>query len=340
MLIAAAPGALLPSGLTSWVITDGKVGDEVHCFGIAAALGLTPHRRLVRPRAPWSWMAPYGPVDWRDAPHRPGSPITKPFPDIAIASGRRTVPYLLALKQASGGRTFTVFSKDPYRGRGAADVITVPAHDALRGDNVIATLTSPHRLTEAGFASARATPDARLATLPEPRIAMILGGPSGRIDITAADADTLAGIATQMVTEGHGLMLTPSRRTPDFVMEKLRAALSDAMRAGRAFLWDGSGANPYGAILALADAIVITGDSVNMIGEAAMSGAPIHVVEATGHHPKVTRFIDGMVAAGAARRWTGRLERFSYEPIDATPTIARGIAERFHAFQAKRSAAA
>lgn len=304
----------------------------MHCFGIAAALGLAPERRLVAPRAPWSWIAPYGPLDWRDLPARRTSPIAPPFPDIAIASGRRTVPYLLAIKKASGGRTFTVFSKNPYRGLGAADVIFAPAHDTLRGDNVITSLTSPHRLTKEQFASARQAPDPRLAGLPAPRVAMILGGPSNQYSVTQADADRLAAIATQLLGEGCGLMITPSRRTPAFVIAALEAVTAEARREGRAFLWTGGDDNPYIGLLALANAIVITGDSVNMIGEAAMSGAPIHIVEATGGHPKMTWFIDRMVETGAVRRWAGRLERFGYEPIDATPEIARAIAERYRRF--------
>ncbi len=329
--------SLVPPETTCWVITDGKIGDEVHCFGIAQALGLVPERRLVTPRAPWTWTAPYGPPDWRDWPERRGSPIAPPFPDIAIASGRRTVPYLRTVKRASKGRTFTVFSKDPYRGRKTADVIYVPEHDALRGDNVIATLTSPHRLTAAGFAAARREPDARLAALPSPRVAFVLGGPSGQYTFEPQDAERLAAIARQMIAEGRGVMVTPSRRTPDFVVAALRAALASAERDGQAFLWNGEGANPYVDILALADAIVITGDSVNMIGEAAMSGAPIHIVETTGGHPKMTWFIDRMIAEGAARRWAGRIEPFRYEPIDATPQIAEGIARRFLAFRLPKS---
>lgn len=324
---------LVPSETTCWVITDGKIGDEVHCFGIAQALGLTPQRRLVAPGAPWTWFAPYGPPDWRDWPRRRKSPIAPPFPDIAIASGRRTVPYLRSVKLASKGLTFTVFSKDPYRGRKTADVIYVPEHDALRGDNVISTLTSPHRLSAAGFTAARANPDPRLASLPVPRVAFVLGGPSGQYTFTTKDADRLAAIALQMIGEGRGLMVTPSRRTPDFALATMRAALAQAQRHGLAYIWDGTGANPYVDVLALADAILITGDSVNMIGEAAMSGAPIHVIETTGGHRKMTWFIDRMVAEGAARRWVGKIEQFTYEPIDATPLIARGIAERYRAFR-------
>ena len=97
---------------TVWVLTDGKAGDELQCLGVAERLGGVPDIRRVKPRRPWTWLMPRGPIDPREAPDRQASPLRPPFPDIAIASGRRAVAYLRALKQASNGATYTVFLKD------------------------------------------------------------------------------------------------------------------------------------------------------------------------------------------------------------------------------------
>src|SRR5437763_10505162 len=115
----------LPAGTSAWILSDGKIGDEVQCFGIAEALGLAPERRLIKPRGPWRWFAPYAPVASRDIPARVTSPIAAPFPEIVFAAGRQTVPYLRRIRKESRGRTFTVFIKDPYTGPQTADVIWV-----------------------------------------------------------------------------------------------------------------------------------------------------------------------------------------------------------------------
>jgi mitochondrial fission protein ELM1 len=313
------------------VITDGKIGDEVQCFGIAEELGLAAERRLIRPRAPWSWLAPYGPVDPREATGRRRSPVAPPFPDVAIAAGRRTVPYLRRVKRASGGRTFTIFVKDPYTGTGTADVIWVPEHDGLRGDNVVVTLTPAHRLRPAVFAAARQAPDPRVAALPHPRVAMVLGGKGVNHDFSRDDIANLAAIAATIAATGASLMVTPSRRTPPDAVAAIGNALAGA--AGRAFVWDKAGANPYVQILAHADAILVTGDSANMVGEATATGAPVHVYEPSGGHPKMTRYLDRLVEVGAVRRWSGRLEHWSYAPIDSAPVTARAIAPRYRAFR-------
>lgn len=330
--------ALLPSGTTAWVLTDGKIGDEVQCFGITDALGLVPERRLVRPRPPWSWATPWGPVDPREAPRRPGSPIAPPYPDIAIAAGRRTVPYLRRVKHESGGRTFTIFVKDPYTGLGSADLIWIPEHDKLRGPNVFVTLTPAHRLRPDRLAAARAMPDGRIAGLPHPRVALVLGGKGVNHHFTPEDIGRVAEIAAAVASTGAGIMVTPSRRTPEELLDAVRAALSPASAQQRAFIWDGQGENPYLQILAHADALIVTGDSANMVGEATVTGKPVHVYEPSGGHPKMTRYLERLTEVGAIRRWNGRLDHWTYEPIDSAPTIAEAVATRYRAFRAARSA--
>jgi mitochondrial fission protein ELM1 len=307
----------------TWVLTDGKAGDEQPCLGVAEALGLKPEIRRVRPRPPFSWLMPRGPVDPRERPGAPASPIAPPFPDLLVGAGRRAVPYLRHVKRASGGRTFTVFLRDPRTGPAAADLIWVPEHDRLRGGNVIVTLTTPHRFSPERLAAARAAADPRLAALPRPRVAVLAGGDSRHHRFTEGDVARFARSLARLAATGAGLMITASRRTPP----ALRAALAELAARHRGFLWDGTGENPYPAILALADAVVVTADSFNMIGEAAATGAPLLVFEPSGGHPKLDRFRQGLEAAGAVHAFTGHLEGARYEPLNSTPIIAEAIAE-------------
>jgi mitochondrial fission protein ELM1 len=321
-----APSTSLPPGTTAWVVSDGKIGDEVQCLGIAEALGLSAERRLIAPRAPWLWLAPYAPVSPRDAPGHPNSPIAPPFPDILFAAGRQTVSYLRRVRKESRGKTFTVFIKDPYTGPETADVIWVPEHDALRGGNVLVTTTPANRIGRVLNALRNAPPEAPIAALPHPRVALILGGDSINHRFTRKDCDRLIEIARMIVGEGGGLMVSPSRRTPPALVAELIAIFGDEPHA---FVWDGAGENPYPHMLAHAGHVVLTGDSVNMVGEAVATGVPVHVYEPGGGHRKITAYIDRLTERGAVRRWNGRLESWIYAPIDSTPFIAREIARRY-----------
>jgi uncharacterized protein len=318
--------SLLPRETTAWVLSDGKIGDEVQCFGIAEALGVSAQRRLIAPRAPWRWIAPYGPVAPREAPVRANSPIAPPFPDIVFAAGRQTVPYLRRVREGSRGKTFTVFVKDPYTGPSTADVIWVPEHDRVRGDNVIVTTTPANRVGRLLEELRCSPPDSRIAALPHPRVALILGGNSVNHRFTSRDCARLIGIARILVDSGCGMMISPSRRTPPALVSDLIERFAENARA---FVWNGHGDNPYAQMLAHADQIIVTADSVNMVGEAVVTGVPVHVYEPSGGHRKISFYIDRLSELGAVRRWNGALVSWKYDPIDATPFIAREVARRY-----------
>ncbi len=315
---ASAAATNLAAPPTAWVLTDGKAGDEAQCLGVVDAMGLVPEVRRVAPRALVALGMPWGPIDPREAADRPGSPVAPPFPDLLVASGRRAVPYVRAVKRLSEGRTFTLLLKDPRTGAGTADLVWVPDHDSLRAPNVFTTPTAPHGLSAARLAAYRSDPDPRVAALGRPRVAVLAGGDSRHHRFTAADIDRLAAGLAALADAGAALAVTVSRRTP----AALRAALVAIAAGPRHFLWDGTGPNPYGSLLATADAIVATADSTNMVGEAAATGVPILVFEPSGGHPKIRAFLDGLARHGAVRPFTGRLEAFRYEPLDSTPEIA------------------
>ena len=90
-------------------------------------------------------------------------------------------------------------------------------------------------------------------------------------------------------------------------------------------VWDGSGDNPYFGFLALADAIVVTEDSVNMVTEAAGTGKPVYVQRLPGRSNRLARFHRLMRERGATRPFQGRLESWSYAPINDTEMVAAAV---------------
>lgn len=317
-----------------WTVTDGKAGDDAQCIGVAEALGATPVVKHVAPRAPFVWLLPRGPVDPREKPGAPTSPFQPPWPDIVIASGRRAVGYARAIKRASGDRSFTVIFKDPRAGTGLADFYWVPEHDKLRGENVLTTLTSPHRISPEKLAAARAAVPDTIAALNRPCAAILVGGDSRHYHFTDESIRDFAEKLAALAASGIGLMGTLSRRTPP----KLAVTVKAVFDHHGGWLWDGKGDNPLIPLMAHADALVVTADSVNMAGEAAATGQPVLVFtppagKGRSGHRKIERFIDGLRAKGIVHNFNGRLEGNRYEPLDATPVIAAAIRDRYAVFR-------
>lgn len=316
-----------------WIISDGKIGDDVQCRAVAAGLSSAFEQRTVAPRAPWVWLAPWGPIDPRDAPSNPSSPIAPPFPDVVVASGRRAIPYARAVKRASGGRSLVVFLKNPRAAFSDADVIWAPAHDRLEGANVFSTLTSPHGLGPR-LEEARRKPGPEIAALKKPVLGVVLGGAGGGASYDQSVAADLAQKIKSAAASFASVAVTPSRRTPDYLL----SAVGDVLTGRDAFVWGGAGNNPYVDILASADTLVVTADSHNMMSEALAMGAGVYAYRPPKLAPKLAWFLNELESQGAVRSFTGEAETFSTEPVNATDDIVAEVRRRLPTIGYKKNA--
>ncbi|HTW70169.1 MAG TPA: ELM1/GtrOC1 family putative glycosyltransferase, partial [Acetobacteraceae bacterium] len=138
-------------------------------------------------------------------------------------------------------------------------------------------------------------------------------------------AARLAGeLADMMQRDQVGLALTPSRRTDPAALRMLRQALEPR----GAWIWDGTGENPYYGMLALADAIVVTQDSVSMISEAAATTAPVMIAALPGRSRRQAVFLQGMLAEDRVRWFQGRFATWNVAPLDDTPLAAAELHRR------------
>ncbi|HUJ46450.1 MAG TPA: mitochondrial fission ELM1 family protein [Rhizomicrobium sp.] len=305
----------------TWVVTEGIAGMENQCLGLAERLPLPIRTFHVALKPVWRLLAPHtigSPLD-----HVTGSSdrLMPPWPRLLIGCGRQSIPFSLAVKAASGGATLTVQCQDPRIDPAKFDLVIPPEHDGLSGPTVFPIVGSPNRITPERLAAARTEFAPRFEPLPAPRVAVLLGGSSrthGALDPAAAET---LGALLRTVASGHGLMLSSSRRTPPASAEVIKRHLEGT----GAFIWDGSGHNPYLGMLAWADAFVVTADSVNMICEAATTGKPVHVFSLPGGKRKAQLFQQSMAARGITRPFAGHVEQWSYVPLDETGRAAARI---------------
>ncbi len=297
-------------------------------MGVARALGADIEVKRVSPRGIWRLLAPWIGVDPREGFGKAGNQFAPPWPDIALATGRLSIPALRAIRKASP-ETFTIIIQDPRTGADSADFIAVPAHDRLTGENVMHTLTAPHRFSPERLSELRRRVPKEIAALPEPRVTVILGGPNAIYKFTAEDSARLGASLASLATLGVSFLITVSRRTPDHAMQ----AVKDATAASPRIMWSGSGENPYEHWLAHGDLFIVTADSINMTGEACATGKPVYVFEPAGGSAKFDRFHESLRRYGATRCLPERfeqLESWTYVPLDAASQIAEEIRRRWN----------
>jgi uncharacterized protein len=297
-----------------WVLHDGKAGMSSQAVGLAEAAGFAFVEKRLEIRFPWTCLPPLlWPVPL-DAPGGNGARLEPPWPDFVIACGRNTAMPALAIRRASGGRTVAAQIQDPGIGHREFDLSIVPEHDRLRGPRVVVTRGAVHRVTPARLAAGRDR-SPRLAAMPRPILSVLIGGSNKAYRLTLRRVEEIAdGVAAILRERGGSALVTPSRRTGAQGVTLLQERLTGLP----AEIWDGTGENPYFAYLALADAFLVTADSVSMISEAAATGKPVHVLDLDGGNAKFARFHRIMRNAGITRPFAGRIEEWSYPVPDDT----------------------
>ncbi len=324
--LGLATGAL--AGRPAWLITDGKIGMDVQVLGVAEALGVAIALKHVAARRQWSLLAPWGPPDPKDGVGRPGGRFTAPWPDLVLATGRQSIPYIRAIRRLAGPATFAVVIQNPRTGPKTADLIAVPEHDGLSGNNMFVTLTAPHSFGPKRLEGLRASPPREVAALPSPRVAVMLGGPNAAYRFDVASMERLEVALASLKRLGTSFLVTGSRRTPAALMYAVTRATEGAPR----IVWEGTSDNPYVLFLAHADLLIVTADSVNMTGEACATARPVYVFEPEGGSAKFARFHNALRCHGATRPLPAvfeRLESWRYVPLDSAALIAREIERRW-----------
>lgn len=328
-------------GPSIWAASDGRAGNAAQVRALTAALGATArwvriahiagahHRQaplVLSPRAPWRWLpADKWPAPLMSLPKTQRAELAPPWPTVWIAAGRRSAALSKYVREASGGKTFTVQILDPHIDPSNFDLLVVPEHDGTAGPNVVTTVGSPayfapEALEDAAQAFADLADETRRSAI------VVLGGDSRVHRFTDAAAARLEGELRALAARGWRLRLTASRRTPVPVAARFRKMADET---GAAF-WAGpqDGPNPYLAWLIFSQAAIVTEDSANMLSEAAWHGLPVHIARLEGRADKFDRLHESLIGRGAARWFSGALDQWTYEPLREADRVADLIVEK------------
>jgi uncharacterized protein len=302
-----------------WIVSEGLAGLQAQALGLAEAAELPSELRVLKPAAPWKWITA---KLWPNPLVAVAEAVRAPLPDLVIGCGGMAAAVLAALRRQS---TRVVQVQDPRMNLRHYDLIIANTHDELTGPNVVVTRTALHRVTPQRLAMEAERWWDRFSRYKRPLVAVLLGGSNGRYRLDREVARRLATDLISMIRHDDvGVVVTPSRRTDPAVTEILREALEPL----GGWVWDFQGENPYFGMLALADMIVVTQDSVSMISEAAATSVPVMVAPLPGKSRRQALFLKTMMNEGRVRMFDGRFAAWPVSPLNDTPLAAAEMKRR------------
>lgn len=297
--------------LTVWCLLGAKAGDNTQVIALADELGWPCERKVIVAR-PWELLVHVG--------HRAtlsgidtvqSSALQAPWPDVVISAGRRNEPVAQWVKAQSGGKTRLVHMGRPWAPLEQWDlIVTTPQYFLPQQPNIVHNTMPLLRLPDDALRAAGEDLLPHLEALPRPWIAVLMGGDSGRFVMTRKKGARLGALATDLAVAAEGsLLVTDSPRTPQAAGDALAQQLPEPNYCYRFRARGTEGENnPYLGLLALADAFIVTGESMSMLAEASATGRPVYVYD---------------MGDGQAPWWT-LLHNYRYKPLSFRLAMALG----------------
>ncbi|NQV48461.1 MAG: mitochondrial fission ELM1 family protein [Rhodospirillaceae bacterium] len=259
-----------------WLLMDDRPGNRSQCQGVADALAIRFEIRDLEYTAAAALPNFVMGKTFGGLTASSRINLVPPWPDVIVAAGRRASPVARHIKDMNDGKTFLVQIMYPGdSGLDEFDLVCVPRHDLIPdAPNILQITGAPHQITEQRLKTAAEDWQGRLGHLPGPRIALIVGGSTKRRTFTEDMAQELGRAASKMAADAGGsLMVTTSRRSADAA----DALLAELTAPHTIFRWGDEGDNPYLGYLAMADGVIVTGDSVSMCSEATATPGPVWI---------------------------------------------------------------
>ena len=310
------------SKLKGLILTEGMHGMISQAEGLAKALDLNFFHEKIELSSFWKFIPP------RFTPIKKfvfKNEIEEDF-DVIISCGRKSVIPSIFIKKNSKKKVFNIHIQDPKVSLDNFDVVVVPQHDSLIGNNVISTKGAIHYLNTQEINENKNYLSNKIKSEKE-IIALILGGPNNYYKYTKRNIENIfLKINENFIKNNFQLIVIPSIRTPKDIIKfaneyygKDHLVINEVDK--RAYL----------SALGLSKFIVVTCDSSSMISEAAITGKPIYVagIPASKDDYRFRKFISLFKELNIIRVLDSKIENWEYENLDETNRVAKKIKNKF-----------
>jgi uncharacterized protein len=305
------PGSPYPR---TWVMMGHKAGDNSQILALAEGLGwpfeikhlvYRPTELLTNLLAPLTLL---GVVRGRS------SPLAPPWPDLVISAGRRNEPPCRWIQARADKRVRLVHVGRPWALIENFDlVVTTPQYRLPKRPNVLHNTAPLQRVADQRLREAAATWAPRLAHLPRPYTAVMVGGNAGPYVLDRGAATLLGRAASAFVrARGGSLLVSTSARTPKGAIPALETAIDCPADF---FRWSRNAAeNPYLGYLALADSIIVTCESMSMLTEACATLKPVYMFDLHTGPENRWRLLESLIGT-VDTSWRRRIRRLRLQPL-------------------------
>ena len=315
--------------LRAWCLTDGSAGMISQVKGLADALNLNFEQKTIDLKFPWNKLPvgifPPSKIIFNN--YRQISLESNIPPDIIISCGKRSIYASLHLKKSLKNKVFSIHIQNPKINPAHFDLVVAPAHDDLKGKNVLKTDLALNHINKSLLSKEAELYASQFSKIEKPICAIFLGGQNRNYRFDKSVVKVLADQVDKIIKNNDiQLYILFSRRTDEFIIEYLKERFLD-----QNIIWNGEG-NPYLALMKFSKYLICTADSVSIISESISSTKPVYIFKLPSlkKNNRIEKFITMLLQKNYARLLGEKLEDFANSYENETFQVARMIEERYN----------
>ncbi len=306
--------------LKGLLLTEGMHGMISQVEGLAKALDLNFIHEKIELSPFWKLIPP-SLTPAKDFVFK--NKIDREF-NILISCGRKSVIPSIFLKKKFGNKIMNIHIQDPKVSLNNFDYIIAPEHDGLTGQNVLTSKGAIHYLRHNELNENENYLKARIKK--HKLVTLIVGGPNKYYNYDKLEiVNIFAKIEKNFIQNGYQLILIPSMRTPENIIEIAKNYFDKDQ-----IIIDKVDKKAYLSSLKVANYIVVTCDSTSMISESAMTGKPIYVAQMKPikRNYRFQKFFELFKSMNITKDLENTVEDWSYDKLNETDRISSYIKEQ------------
>ena len=290
--------------IDAWVISDGTKGMENQSLALAKLLNI--NFELVKYNPPY-FLKKFPLIrklfisSVKDHLLKNKSP-----PSFIITTGKRMAGVSIALKFILKDRVKNIHIQNPKLPFEYFDLLLIPEHDNITAKNVIQTKGA---LTFFNFNELNKFQEREINLIKRSKknlVLLMIGGNSKRYKPKNFDYYHLSMKVLEATKNLNcKLLVLLSRRTP---LKAAKILNYSFIKHDENFqIVTSTEQNPYPEILQIADYIIVTSDSVNMVSETATLPIPLFVSKFSKETGKISNFLKNLEDLGILKKFEGQL---------------------------------
>jgi mitochondrial fission protein ELM1 len=262
-----------------WAVLSYRSGENTQILGLAREFQARSGWRLEVKRLDYRSAGIYNltqRVGLRGVRMSTSSPLVPPWPDLVISAGLRNEPPCRWIRKQSAGRTRVVFLGRSWVGPDKLDLlVTTPQYRVPEHPRVLQNRLTLHGVNDEWLRSAASRWDSAFNPFPHPRAVVLLGGSVGPYVVGEVAVDRIAEYLKG--SKFASALISSSSRTEPGLVTRLAKRID---MPAFVYEWKPDDAeNPYAGLLALSDELIVSGDSIAMLSEAAATGKGVRIVD-------------------------------------------------------------